>query len=517
MEAKHKIKLAWAAALPEAWRSFSVAFRPWRMTGAAAISVVLCLLLLAFIAVTDKFSRGFSGHGAAYDVVFILTIYHLGILWLYFPAQAAASIAREWRDKTWVFQQTTPQGSLRLLLGKVIGAPADGYIALAASWPALLVCLILSPLSASEFLLAYAVAVLFGFAFSFMAFYFAIQVGQVSRKEQVFVIPVTILGMLFFPFAMVLEDLAKPNAPAVFSSIINLNPFTLFASVFTDKHFSVPFFSWDFPLFPAMAVFYAVWLGWFLIAASAQITQRMSRYSSRLPLVGLLVWLVFLVEGATAGIRGKNAVMQEGALVILTSILLFTLYVVMIVHSRPLGEIRPWLYHWKEKSGVLGYFFRTDSPVIFTFIVLQSVAIVFIAGDFMLRQLGVLAPGPAQNPLNDAREWNEALMLVSFFAVTLRDCLLIQFWRLYKDKKDWVLALIYFVAFIAVPGLFAAAANDWVIELTPLDVILVGSGAVKGGVAIASPVINLIIAAGLAVLTWRLIVKAYRGLPPELS
>jgi hypothetical protein len=517
MEPNRTIKMSWAAGLPEAWRYFSIAFHRWRMIGVAVGSVVFCLFFIALIAITEKISAGLSGKGMAYDLVFIIFIYHLAILWLYFPARASLSIAREWRDKTWVFQQTTPQGAIRLLLGRIVGAPADGYIALAATWPILLGFLIASPLSVTDFFLAYIVAVIFSVAFSLMSFYFAVYVGQSSsRQEHVYVLPLAIMYALSMPLMFTMQQISNGRL-SNFSSIFNLTPYSLFFVIFNHKHLTVPFFIWDFPLFPAMAVFYAVWLVWFLIASAAQLNQRMSSFSSRLPLLGLLLWLVLLVEGGIYGAHAHN-LPRELALGILSSFLLFLLYGVMVIHSRPLQEIRPWLYQWKEKAGAITYYFRTDSPVIITFIILQALCLLVLAVDASLPYDQIQKAGAGLNYVaHQGQEVNVPLMLLAFFSVTLRDCLLIQYWRLNREKKDGVLMLIYLVAFIAVPGLVNAAADHWVLDLTFINVYNLAFRGSQAGIGLVSIPINLIVSAGLAVLTWRLIDKAYHGLPPELS
>ena len=109
-------------------------------------------------------------------------------------------------------------------------------------------------------------------------------------------------------------------------------------------------------------------------------------------------------------------------------------------------------------------------------------------------------------------------MMVMFSSVVIRDCLFIQFFRMSPTvKRDWLLALIYFATFLAIPYLVDLSFKKYIIDLTPLAVfsqhyILDSDFAWKAVI-----LINCLFIALLTYLNWRWITNAYKHLPPELQ
>ena len=155
------MKMGWASGLPEAWRLLSISFKPRRMLGVASVSVIICILILAFTLVIEISTPGHSPEkGIVYYLAYCYFIYHSILLWIYIPSVVSLSITREWRDKTWIFQQGTPQSPLKLSLGKLLGAPGDAYIALIVSFPFLFFSILFSQVSFFNFLVGYFLALL---------------------------------------------------------------------------------------------------------------------------------------------------------------------------------------------------------------------------------------------------------------------------------------------------------------------------------------------------------------------
>ena len=508
------MKMGWASGLPEAWRLLSISFMPKRMLGMASVSAILCILILAFTLVLELSTPGYSPEkGILYTLAYCYFIYHAILLWIYIPSVVCLSITREWRDKTWVFQQVTPQSPLKLSLGKLLGAPGDAYIALIVSFPFLFFSILFSQVSVFIFLVGYFLALFVGISLGILNFYLGTQLERANKGD----IGNTLLPPILL-FIFLLLILAGIDGTFPQSSVFHLNPFSIFMMIFHDKTLLVSFFHLSLPMPIAVILFCSIWGIWFFTASSAQLSRRMSMYSSRLPLVALFLWMAILIVGFIEGSHlPLNEKIVEFQVMLLITTFLLMLYGVMIIHARSLQEIRPWLYQWEKKPGSIFFFFRTDSPVIFTVLILLVTAILILTaihGDL----LTLTGKSRELKGLAGKGKLNLFQMMVMFSSVIIRDGLFIQVFRMnQKSKRDWPLALIYFVTFFAIPYLVDLFFQNYIVDLTPFAIFfhqfVPGSGFAWQTVIF----INCLFIALLGYLNWRMISKAYKHLPPELQ
>jgi hypothetical protein len=127
------MELNFAKKLPEAWRLLRISSTGRRIAGAAIISLVICLLLSSYTGL-----YGYLKSDVALEPILkhlcALMLGYLGLLWcIVLPGQVSFSLSQEFAIGTWLFQQTTPQSVRKLLLGKMLGAGGDIYIASAQS------------------------------------------------------------------------------------------------------------------------------------------------------------------------------------------------------------------------------------------------------------------------------------------------------------------------------------------------------------------------------------------------
>ena len=162
----------------------------------------------------------------------------------------------------------------------------------------------------------------------------------------------------------------------------------------------------------------------------------------------LFIWMAILIIGLFEGSGmplNENAI--EAQIMVLIPTFLLMIYGVMIIHSRSLQEIRPWLYQWEKKPGSIFFFFRTDSPGIFTVLILL-VTVILILTAIHCDLLPLTGKSGEMKGLAEKGKLNLFQMMVMFSSVIIRDCLFIQVFRMnQKSKRDWLLALIYFVTF----------------------------------------------------------------------
>jgi len=507
------MKMEWSSGLPETWRLFSISFKSRRIVGAAVVSLMLCILILLFTLVIGITTTEHSTKKEIlYYLAYIYFIYHAILLWIYVPSLVSLSITREWRDKTWILQQTTPQSPLKLSLGKLLGAPGDAYIALIVSFPFLFFSILLSQVSMFNFLVGYFLALFVSFSLSILNFYLGTQLERTNRRDIGNILLPPILFFIFY--LMILGSIEGKFIP---TSVFHLNPLSIFMMIFHNKTLWVPFFYFKLPMSVAVILFCSIWGTWFFAASSAQLSRRMSMYSSRLPLAALFLWMAILIVGFLVGSDMPLNEETVGAQVmILITTFLIMIYGVMIIHSRSLQEIRPWLYQWEKKPGRFLFFFRTDSPVIFTVLMLLVVVILILTA-LHSDLLSLTSESGKLKDLAGKGELDLFRMILMFSSVVIRDCLFIQFFRMSQTvKRDWLLGLIYFVAFLAIPYLVDLFFRKYVIDLTPFAVFSHQFSVDMGFAWQAVILINCLFIALLTYLNWRWITNAYKHLPPEL-
>ena len=508
------MELNFAKKLPEAWRLLRISSTGRRIAGAAIISLVICLLLSSYTGL-----YGYLKSDVALEPILkhlcALMLGYLGLLWcIVLPGQVSFSLSQEFAIGTWLFQQTTPQSVRKLLLGKMLGAGGDIYIASAVALPFLVV----SAIGGSYNILDIAAVVLFIIVFSAFLSSLGLYFASVAGKRGSSAIVISVFLFFIFLFSSTLMRAATQSP----GSIACLYPFFVAGAqlgTFQLPNIFIYFFDSQMPLMPFALVFYLVWGGWLFVAAESQVRRSMTIPMSRLPLLVAFALLEFCIIGFSRNASFKDGQWYETVVYIFNSLNLLFLYFVILNQVRPLADIRPWLYHLRERGWKLPDLFRGDAPVVFTIVALLVIVAVGAAA------LPGLPPYPAFTFKNPAMHASVEFMLVVQISLVLviiiRDVLFFSAGQLMLKRGKEIALLIYIIAFGALPGLllmrkesspmldlsFISAlishyiATDWDLRQLLFTLFL----AVNGFLAIVFAFVN-----------WRILKKAQQNLPADL-
>jgi hypothetical protein len=235
--------------------------------------------------------------------------------------------------------------------------------------------------------------------------------------------------------------------------------------------------------------------------------------TSRLPLAGLFLWVGVVFLGLMEGSHSvADAQGLEARTMVLVAVYVLLLYGVAIIHSVSVQEIRPWLYEWEEERGRLSFYFRTDSPALFTELMLLGVA-VLISVVFYVS----LAPAAGLGSPWGKEGLTIFQSLLVACSVVIRDCLIIQwFRRRQQTQRDWLLLLLYFCCFFVIPHLVNLYLEQYRVDLTPFGML--GHYFSPSGFAWQAVVLlNALLIVFLGILNWRWITHSYRNLPAQLK
>lgn len=254
--------------------------------------------------------------------------------------------------------KTTPQSPLRICLGKLLGAPGDAYTALVASSPFLLLGIAFSRVSFPRFLIGYLLVLIVGVTLGILSFYIGTHLERSNRGD--------IGGLLIVPLILFVSFVSMhpaSRAGLTTASAGFLNPFCVFEWVFEEQTLLIPFFSFHLSMSVALPAFCGVWAIWFLVASSAQLSQRMSMYTTRLPLAGLFLWVGIVLVGL---LEGSSPVVEEKALEGRTMVLI-AVYTLLIYGV----DLTPF--------GFLAYYFSSSGFAWQIVVLLNALLIVFLA------------------------------------------------------------------------------------------------------------------------------------------
>jgi hypothetical protein len=508
------MELNFAKKLPEAWRLLRISLTGRRIAGAATISLVICLLLSSYTGL-----YGYLKSDVALEPILkhlcALMLGYLGLLWcIVLPGQISFSLSQEFAIGTWLFQQTTPQSVRKLLLGKMLGAGGEVYVASAVALPFLIV----SAIGGSYNILDVAAVCLFILVFSAFLSSFVLYFASVAGKRGSSAIVISIVLFFIFLFSSTVMRAAMQSP----GSAAGLYPFFVAGAqlgTFNLPSTFIYFFDSQLPLMPFALVFYLVWGGWLFVAAESQVRRSMTIPMSRLPLLAAFALLEFYIIGFTRNGSFKDGKWYETAVYIYNSFSLLFLYYVILNQARPLADIRPWLYHLRERGRKWPDLFRGDAPAVFTIVaLLLIVAIGAVA-------LPGLPPYPEFTFKNVSMHVSVEFMLLVQLSLVLviiiRDALFFSAGQLMFKRGKEIAMLIYIIAFGALPGLLLMRK-----ESTPvLDLSFIS--------ALVSPIIatdwdhrqllfalylgvNGLLAIVFAAVNWRILKKAQTSLPADL-
>jgi len=512
------MELRFAMRLPEAWRLLRISWKPGRMAGIGLLAISVCLLSVGYIVFSAYLTRDFTLPSLAKLLCVIMLIYQ-GLLWdVILPAQVSNSLAQEFAVGTWQFQQTTPQPVRRLLLGKLLGAGGDVYLAAGIGLPFLALGVIAGPYPLLNVLGVCLTMLALSALVSSVTLYFAAMAG--GRKQGGAVTTVVVLVVLLW-MLVGLADYAKTR-PGSFAA---LHPLFIMLAMINPKWASfafVKFFGFAFPIVPFAVVFYAACAWWIFTATEAQLRRSMTIPMSRTPLFAAFIALEFCLIGFSHAAAGKP--WYAAWIPIYISLNLLPLYYVLLNHSLNLSELRPWLYRLRGRKISWPELFRGDAPGVFTVAVLLAIfALGAAAFNLRLHGQDILnwaTRSPQLYRLNSAPLIVILLFLPSV-VIVLRDALFFQAGQLLFKRGREIAFAAYLILFGALPGLLMVRRfENPVLDLSPLTALL-SSVVIRDwkdyqGLYINYLAVNLALLVLLAAINYRLLRKAQQNLPPEL-
>lgn len=487
--------LEFAMKLPEAWRLLRISWRPSRMLGLALLSVAVCALVI-FFAYTNAFVTHFDHDtGASWQTFERASFYRnsfMGImiyqclLWLIaLPVQVGSAANGEFVTGTWIFQQTAPQSARRLLLGKLLGGGGDIYTASATAAPLALILMLLARLPLLN--MAAGLALLFILSYTIASLMiFASVVSEKKHASMVHGIMIfLVLGILYTSSML---DFETGNS-SIFS-IVSLLQFAILPEAVRGSLMkTTEFYGIDMGTLALAAVFYSCIGLAFFLSAEAQALRLMSTPRSRGMLVPLFLAAAFFFIGfAWVTPSDLHAMVIEAnksewydvsrqaldrfqiSAVFYNIIMAALLYGVILLHARPMNDVRPWLYRRARRGFSAADLFDPGAPAAYTVVPLLGVAAA--CAGLLLWNHAILVRR-FETPLSTGN-----LMLYTMLplaAVVLRDALFLQAARFHFKRGLAAAALIYFVGF-CLSSLFInmGASNlggDVLIDLSPVTAI----------------------------------------------
>jgi len=208
-------------------------------------------------------------------------------------------------------------------------------------------------------------------------------------------------------------------------------------------------------------VFFGCLGGAFYLAAEAQALRLMNTPRTRVLLVPLFALAVFFFLGfawiTPAGVKAtvsqvnewysadyfaQNRVIESTILYIL--LMLGMIYGVILLHARPMNDMRPWLYSTRARRFRAADLFHPGSPVAFTVAPLLVVAGAGVG--LLVWNYSALFPYFRAEP----SPWRfAAYIILPLAAIVLRDAMFFQAARIRFNRGLVAIGLIYIVAFCA--------------------------------------------------------------------
>jgi len=503
--------------IPEAWRLLRIAWRPKRIASVAVVSLTVCLLIVGYLLLAQYVTHGARPQNLPESLCVSMMVY-LGMLWIIIlPGQVSFSLSSEFAIGTWLFQQTTPQSVRKLLLGKLIGAAGDVYIATAIGLPFLIGGWAMSGLAIDGVISS----CLFIFVFSMVLCTFTFYYSALSGKKQMGSIGISVVILIvLFIFLGPISSAGGRDA----GSFLNLNPFIAVGSPFSKNAAVsfVNFYNREIPTIPLAVIFYGLAAVWFFIAAESQLRRTMTIPMRRTPLFAAFILLEFFIIGFCLNNSFRDSKWYEVRLYVFSFFNLFFLYFAILNNSLPLSDLKPWLYHLRERKLSTQDLFRGDAPAIFTVAVLL---LIVALGAFALPTLhGDTEIKIFQTKFNfgfESLTTIEFIQISLILVIVLRDAFFFQACQLYFKKGKAVAAVIYIIVFCAIPGMVAMKAGEkQFLDLSPATA-LASPYVIRHWHDLSTLYFSYLSVNGLllvifAILTLRLLKNAQQDLPAEL-
>jgi len=511
------MKLRFAMGLPEAWRLLRVSLRPSRMTAMAFASCFICLLVVAFNYINIEITK--EQHFPA--VLFYTRIakgmfFYQLILWVVaIPVYASGALSQEFSQGTWVFQKTTPQPASKLLLGKLLGAGGDMYVASFAGFPFLAFSVLKCGIPTVDVFFVFLVFFCLSVLLSCFCFFLILSIYSENKQY----------GNSWVAFAVLIPLILIYSAIPVlngeygrnFCSIPCLSPvFVIFTKLYPElcPLNKICFYSMKFPLIPFALLFYIGLAFVFFKAAAARMKRLASETTSCWPTAVLMIafnlfFIGFLMNRLSCDYCRLSVDQDDDSFAILAFANLVFIYLAMPQHTRSIAEIRPWLYKLDSQRNKTAFFFRDDAPMFFTTILLL---LVFIATSVIFHAVYFVRFSIL-----------DSLLLISgFLLLALRDALFFQGAGLILKKSALQrAAIVYLLLFIAPTMLFFNMRNFGVgkeqqdffgfIDLTPLTAFAALDSSFTGFPA-SYILVNGLLTTLFGIVNFRLMSRAKAGI-----
>lgn len=455
------MQLRWAMRLPEAWRLLRISLRPNRILGIAVLSLGGCLVFGASVAAIGMMQRG-SG-AIIFDSSFFknyawsLFAYQAMLWGIFAPVLITGALTQEFNTGTWVFQQTTPQTTRALLLGKLIGASGDVYVASAVSLPILFITGLASPLSFGNIIEGFLFLVLISacmallFCWTFCLF----EKQPNSASSAFFAVPI-FFGMQFLMLAGGRNSYVSAQAITPLAVLMHI----LGAS---SRYATIDFFAWRFSSGAFAFVLYTIGACMLFLILEGQLRRKMNIPMTRLPLFLVFGFIEFLILGLL-WIFLSDKYVSLFSLSIFTVVSTIMLYFVLYTHARGSNDLRPWLYGRSSGKMTMLTYFRDDAPAAYT---ICGLLVIVITGQVIL----------AYNvPFFRSKMQVIPLQAATLAIIVMRDTLFFQAMRLWFRRSGAFGMLIYCLVFLAPTGVAYPLMNGgkFMLDLTPAGALSPG-------------------------------------------
>ncbi|MBZ5694430.1 MAG: ABC transporter permease [Acidobacteriia bacterium] len=441
---------------PEIVRNARIQLRPGRMIAAAVICAVASAVTWASIMHADVTITldGLSGAGAVFALILNVQV---AVLLIGGGIYCLQSVHREKELNTFDYQRVTRLKAVELAFGKLFGAPVATYFVVLCLMPVALVGAIRGHVPARLVAEAYIVLLLGSIAYHSLALLISIVESRGGGAMGI-VLFLAVVGYTYSGFQSTGSWRIHGVTPFVAGDLVGNGPNGYLIDLFFGVRVSHVI---------VLFMMYAVFIAWFLLAATRNLKRDPSVYEVYSPpqAFGFALYVILLMVGffpwKTAFYEGPFSFMGPGAMGMVT----------MVHHAPPPQQIEQKLLGAATVPlAILALILlRSRERVRRRVLELADGASGWWAALWPMPYLvaGVAVAGAAiaglvghyRNP-GSGWDWQLALYDVAFLAVWLaRDALYLQWMNVRRSRRPLASASLYLIVFYGSSGVIFSALN----------------------------------------------------------
>ena len=466
--------------IPEAWRLLRVNMTHGRPMAMATLSIFICTLIFLYPYTQSPEAR--------IPHLILILLYYFALWNLVAPIVVAQTLWQEFTQKTWVFQQITPQRAMTLIAGKFIGGLGTVYTMSLAAAPFLIAALIMQLRSIADVFIFFVVVFVFFFLCSSFLLYVTSITGESQGIRPVFMI-IILIGSLWFitgsvpifgrgniglmnPMSLLFSETFSNIAENKRADIVFIYPSG--SQVTTqgnnqliedhnndDPDNASTFYNINFSPWFLAVILYLVGGLILFFSAEGHLLRQMNLGRSRLPILlsfFIIAWIFCGFSAKPVGIDPHASYHEEIVTVFVllysNAGMFFLLAGTILLHARAKVDVRPWALQ-RPSSGV-AHLFSDNAPVVY-FIPLLLVIYTFTT---LFLQW---------NLTQENFQWQPFLIqVILMWVIVLRDAYFLQTMQLTVSSAQKFAALIYIFVFGGLTLFFSLVSPDFPLDLTPI-------------------------------------------------